>query len=690
MARWMVGIDTGGTFTDLVASNVADQTLLTVKVPSAPADPAQAVVDGLRALRDKGVEPGDVAYLCHGTTVGTNALLEGRGARTGLLVNEGFRAVYEARGWRQPSRDELLDPFYRKPSMLAPQRRTFPIGGRISAEGTEVTPLDEAAVRAAGRALRQRGVESIAVCFLFSFLDDQHERRTAEILADEHPAARVSLSAQVLPVIREYPRLSTTVVDAYVGPVVEGYLRRVAGALDDFGVHTRQVFLMQSNGGLMRIKIGAGFPNQTLLSGPAAGVMAAIELGARMGRENLVTFDMGGTSTDICVIRSGHIDETRDGVIAGQDVGTPMLDIETLGAGGGTIAAVGEDGLLKVGPRSAGADPGPACYGFGGREPTVTDANLVLGNLRAGRIADGQLTLDPEAATAAIDAVIARPLGLSSEAAAAGILTVVINNMAVDLRLTLQKRGLDPRRVALVAFGGAGPLHAARTARAVGIPTVVVPRYPGLNSALGLLQTNVRHTYLRSAVGLLSQYDAARLNGHFADLERQAAADLAQEGFQPEEATLSRALDVRYLHQGYELTIPCAAPLDEVAKSALKTAFDSRHQSVYGISAPDEDAEVVSLRLMVEVPTTRARLPELPERRSNADGALVGTRRIYDPDTCHSISADVYERELLAAGDCLGGPALVEQGDSTTLVPAGASARVERQGDLIIEMGGRS
>ena len=403
MANWLIGVDTGGTFTDLIAFDQVSGALQRAKVPSVPSDPSLAVVNALEKLFAAAVSPADVAMIVHGTTVATNALLEGKGVRAGLLITNGFRAVYEARGWSQPRGADLLDTFYRKPPLLVPQYLTEEVIERLDYEGRVVTPLDEEALRASVHKLLRKGVEAIAVCFLFSFVNPAHERRAAEIIAQEAPDCRISISSEVLPVIREYPRLSTTVIDAYVGPRIANYLHSLEQRLDARGVATTQKFLMQSNGGLMRISLGARHPNQTLLSGPAAGVIAGAELARTTRRGHLVTFDMGGTSTDISVIVDGAILEMSQGQIAGQDIGTPMLRVRTLGAGGGTVAEIGKDGLLKVGPRSSGSVPGPACYGRGGTEATVTDANLLLGALSGETLLAGTLRLDEAAARATLE-----------------------------------------------------------------------------------------------------------------------------------------------------------------------------------------------------------------------------------------------------------------------------------------------
>ena len=687
MASWMVGIDTGGTFTDLIAFETGSGELRVAKVSSDPDDPSTAVMAALEELFAGGVRPDEIATLVHGTTVATNAILEGKGAKTGLLITDGFRAVYEARGWARPEATDLIDPFYRKPPLLSPQSLTHGIPGRIDYQGSEIAPLDEDAVRAAAARLREDGVESVAVCYLFSFRNPAHEERTAALLAAENPGWRVSLSSVVLPTIREYPRLSTTVIDAFVGPTMQRYLEHLSERLTAAGVETPQVFLMQSNGGLMRITIGARFPNQTLLSGPAGGVVAGEELARLTGHGEIVTLDMGGTSTDIAMIVRGRSDETSEGRIAGQDIGTPMLAVRTLGAGGGTLAHIGPDGLLKVGPESAGASPGPACYGRGGTRPTVTDANLVLGALAADNVLGGRMTLDRAAAERAIREHVAEPLGLDTVEAAAGILRIVNTNMAVDLRLAFQSRGEDPRKYMLAAFGGAGPLHSALLARDLRIPRVVVPLYPGINSAMGLLQTSVRHVYLQSAVSRLSETDPVRMTDIFAGLEARAADDVREEGFAADRVALHRQVDMRYQHQGYQLPVDCpAGALTEDDRPALKHAFDETHRRIYGASAPDEDAELVTFRVIAEIAVPRLALPGIAVG-GDAGAARVATRPLYDLDRQAFVDAAIYDRARLAAGVRFDGPAVVQQFDSTTVVLSGMSCAVDAWGNLIVDTG---
>jgi N-methylhydantoinase A len=683
---WLVGVDTGGTFTDLIAVEQTTGELRRAKVPSVSGDPSAAVLDAMDKLFADGINPGDISLFVHGTTVATNALLEGKGVRTGLLITRGFRAVYEARGWSQPRGSDLLDTFYQKPPLLAPQWLTEEVRERLDYRGEVVTPLDEAGLRDSVHRLKAKGVEALAVCFLFSFLNPDHERRAAEIVAEVAPECRISLSSNVLPVIREYPRLSTTVIDAYVGPTIADYLMRLERRLIERGLKTPQLFLMQSNGGLMRISLGARHPNQTLLSGPAAGVIAGAELARVTRRRHVITFDMGGTSTDISVIVEGRLLETTQGQIAGQDIGTPMLRVRTLGAGGGTIAWIGKDGLLKVGPRSAGSVPGPACYGRGGEEPTVTDANVAMGALSGDTVLAGSLRIDAGRAARAIETV-AKPLGLDVLQGAAGIVRIVNTQMAVDLRLALQEQGQDPRKFALVAFGGAGPLHAAALARSVGIPTVLVPPYPGLNCAIGMLQTSVRHSYLKSEVGVLCRFPTGRMNDLFRELREQALAEASEEGFAHEAVKLTRLLDLRYPHQGYTLPVACPADITDADKARLKHAFDEAHLQVYGQSAPREDAEIVTFRLQAEIEVPRLELPALAHGDGRAERALKGERPLFDIDDNRFVRAAVYDRQALMAGDRIAGPAIIDQFDATTVLLGGQTATVDDTATLIIQTG---
>ena len=687
MPGWRVGIDIGGTFTDVVGMEIETGKILVTKVPSIPVDPSRAVAAGLQNLMEihPQIKAQDIDFFAHGTTVATNATIEGKGAKSGLLITKGFRAIYDMRGGNRPMGPDLIDTHWQKPTGLVPQKMTHEVGGRLGFDGEELEPLDENAVRQAARKLKEQGVQSIAVCYLFSFVNPKHEQRTAEIIHEEHPTARVSLSSIVLPLIREYLRLSTTVLDAYVGPVVANYLRSITGRLRETGLTTKKLFIMQSNGGLMQIDIATEYPNQTLLSGPAAGVVFGAGLGKLIGEPNIVTFDVGGTSTDISVLYKDTYQETRHGRIHDQDIGTPMIQIRALGAGGGTIAHIGPDGLLKGGPQSAGADPGPACYDHGGKNPTVTDANIVLGYLNPNNFVGGRFKIVPELAATAISAKIARPLNLSLQQAALGIIRVVCTNIEVGLRLSFVERGLDPRMFALLAFGGGGPVLGTRVAKDIGISRVIVPPYPGISCAMGLLQTDVKHYYLQTRMGSLAKVPVDELNNIFFQLEERARRETTQEGFDPKAVKLQRQLDMRYPFQGYELTIDCSnEAFTEGDKPTVRAAFDRLHKEVYGTAATGEIPDIVNVRVMSIAAVAKLDLPELP--KGERDPKPITRRKVLFDEKDGYLDTPIYDRAKLGAGAIINGPAIIEQLDSTTVILPGQKAEIERYGNIIIEV----
>jgi N-methylhydantoinase A len=682
---WHVGIDTGGTFTDLAARHPLTGEEYVTKVPSTPHDPAEAIVGALdRFTTELGESTSSIAFFAHGTTVATNAVLEGAGARAGLLMTRGFKAIYEVRGGIRPSRVELIDPRYQKPRPLIPLALTRYVAERIGFDGTILEPLDEDGTRAAIRELVDEEVDAIAVLCLFSFMNPVHEERIAELVREEAPQCRVSLSSRVLPVIREYPRLSTTALDAYVGPVIARYFEDLERRLEQEGLTTKQSYVMQSNGGLMRFGLAAEHPNETLLSGPASGVAFALKLGEQIGRRDLVALDMGGTSTDISIVENGEVGQTREGRIAGQDIGTPMTEIHTLGAGGGTIAWLGTDGLLKVGPQSAGADPGPACYGRGGVEPTVTDANVVLGYLDPSRFLGGRMQGDAELAHAALER-IGRDLELSALEAAVGVNRIVNTHMAVGLRLVLEAKGCDPARFLLLALGGAGPVHAWQLASETGIKTVSVPPHPGIACARGLLETDIVHTYMQSFVTRIDRASPADVAARMDQLLKRALGDAESEGFSFEQLQIVRQIDLRYPHQGYELSLDCEFEVpDERDLDALRRSFDSEHERIYGVAAPDEPVEIVNVRVRTIVPV------EFPERTPVAHGssdsgaARIGERDAYFHSRGGYVSTTVFDRELLSPGAELEGPAIVEQLDTTTVIGPGWLGHVDGYGNLVL------
>jgi len=546
-------------------------------------------------------------------------------------------------------------------------------------------------VRAAARELRDAGVASIAVCYLFSFMNPAHEQETRAIILEEHPGAHVSLSSEVLPRIREWPRMSTTLLNAYLEPVLVRYIDHLNRGLDEVCAGARQRFLMQSNGGVMPFAaaIAGGRTVHTLFSGPAAGAQAAAYL-AEEAKTGLVTLDMGGTSADIAFIEGGAPLEVTEGVIARRQLDVPALDMTTISAGGGSLASVDGAGFLSVGPRSAGADPGPACYGRGGQQPAVTDADLVCGYLNPDYFLGGAQKLDVEAARRAIAVHVAEPLGMDVIEAAAGVRRIVDMRMADEVRVFAAKRGVDLTAFTLLPFGGAGAVHAAAVAAELNMRRILVPPRPGAFSALGLLCTDVVHDYIRSELRPLAELAPERAESHFAELEAQARRDVVAEGLDPDAAIFLRELDLRYTGQGYELR----TPLDGLYEGALTAAalqrarerFDRRHARIHGHAAADRPVEVVSwrLRLRVGVPKYAPQLAPMPDVAPDASGAVKGEREVwFDPKA--STKATLYERDRLAVGAQLSGPAIVEQFDATTIVPPGWRARVDGHRNLVIE-----
>src|SRR5262250_2606308 len=526
MSRYRVTVDTGGTFSDFVYLNESTDEVTISKVPSTPDDPSRAILAGVESLIAQGVKPSDISYFCHGTTVGTNALLEGKGVKTGLLVTEGFRGIYPVGEQARPYGAALFDVMFDKPAVLVPQSRTGEVKERIDFRGDVLRPLDETALRETVRALKAEKIESLAVCLLFSFLHPEHEARVREIVLEEMPDVSVSLSSDVVPQIREYYRLSTTVINAYLQPILARYIAQLDRRLNAAGLATRQKYIMQSNGGMATFGAAARKAVTTVLSGPAGGVTAGMLAGRMNALRNIITFDMGGTSCDVALIKDGDALLSSRGKIEGRDLAVPMLDINTVSAGGGTVAAVDRFGLLHVAPESAGAVPGPACYGRGGDTPTITDCNLVLGYLGEDNFLGGRMRLDAAKARAAIEAKVARPLGLGIADAAEGIVRVIDVKMEEAIKAISTMRGHDLRDFMLLAFGGAGPVHAGRIARDLGMAGVIVPLYPGVFSAIGLLMSDVKHDYIQSKLAPLSEVKPEAVNEVFERLAAQAHEEL--------------------------------------------------------------------------------------------------------------------------------------------------------------------
>jgi N-methylhydantoinase A len=683
MNQFRVTVDTGGTFSDFVYLDEVTGDVTIAKVPSTPDDPSRAILQGIEHLLTRGIAAGEIGYFCHGTTVGTNALLEGKGVRTALLVTEGFRGIYEVAEQSRPYGPSIFDVMYDKPALLVPQSRTAEVAERVDFQGNVLRPLDEAALREAVRGLARQGVESIAVCLLFSFLHPRHEARIAEIAREEIPGCAVSLSSEVLPQIREYHRLSTTVINAYLQPILARYIAQLERRLSDSGVATPQKYIMQSNGGMATFDGAAGKAVTTVLSGPAGGVTAGVQAARMTGFGNLITFDMGGTSCDVALIRDGAPSVAARGKVEGRDLAVPMLDINTVSAGGGTIARVDRFGALEVGPDSAGAVPGPACYGRGGVLPTITDCNLVLGYLGEDNFLGGRMRLDRAAARRSVEERVASPLSLRVADAAEGVIRIIDVKMQEAIKAISSARGHDLRDFMLLAFGGAGPLHAGRIARDLGMAGVIVPLYPGVFSALGLLMSDVKHDYVRSRMSALADTPPGDVEAAFAGLDAQARADLRRDGLPEDRIRIERALDMRYAGQGYEITVACdegAVSMEEL--TALRRRFDAQHQRMFGHMAPEEPVEIVSYRVRGVGRVPPVAMPRFKPTGATLGGALRETRDArFDGVT---VPCPVYQRERLDVGLKIRGPAILDQFDCTTIIGPGQVARVDEWKNLIV------
>ena len=680
---WRIGVDSGGTFTDVCLVDEASGRIAVWKVSSTPADPSQAVADGVReGLAEIGRPASDVAYFGHGTTVATNALIQHRGAKTGLITGAGFRDLLEIGRQKRP---ELYDLQADKPPTLVGRALRYEVPERLRHDGAVEAQLDEKAVREAVRGLCAAGVKGVAVCFLYSFLDPAHEAAARRIVAEEFPEAFVCASHEVAPEFREYERLSTTVVNAYLGPVMAFYIRGVVDRLASLGV-TATPHLTQSNGGVIGFDTAARLPVRTVLSGPSTGVVGAQVTARLAGIDDIITFDMGGTSTDVALMQGGEARLAREAVVHGYPIKAPMLDIHTVGAGGGSIAYVDSGGLLKVGPRSAGADPGPACYGRGNDEPTVTDANVVLQTLNPTELLGGRMKIRKERATAAIGR-LAATLGMEPMATAQGIISVVTANMARAIRVISVQRGHDPRDYTLVAFGGAGPLHAARLAAELEIKRVLVPRSPGILCAMGLLLADLRADFATTRLLPLSATVAGEIETIVAGLRERCAEWFAEEGIPTQDRRIALTVDMRYAGQNYELSVPLPdGPITAATLDALAAGFAATHQRLYGFVAEGEPMQLVTFRAEATGIVRKAELRPSPDAGPDPQAAGFGRRDVWLKETGGFVSCPLYDRDRLGAGNRIEGPAIVEQMDATTLLPPGAIATVDPYLNLIVEL----
>jgi len=687
-----VGVDIGGTFTDLIAFDVRTGRLSLGKTLTTPTEPARGVITGMmETLHTAGEEPAAVSGIVHGTTLVTNALIERKGAVTALLATDGFRDAVEI---RREGRYDLYDLFIEMPAPLAPRRRRLGIRERVLADGSVFLPLDTAQLPEIVAQLRALGTEAVAVSLMHSYQNPDHERQIGEALATLAPEMIVSLSSEVVPEIREYERTSTTLANVYVRPLVERYLADLVTRLDDLGITDAPLFIMLSSGGTATVETARRFPIRLIESGPAAGALAAAYYGTLTGRADLLSFDMGGTTAKACLIEDGEPLIASDFEVArvyrfkkgsGLPVRVPVIEMIEIGAGGGSVARVDTLGLLKVGPDSAGADPGPACYGRGGMEPTVTDADLLLGYLDPDFFLGGKMQLDRDAAARAV-ARIAEPLGLGITEAAWGIHQVVNENMAGAARIHAVERGKDPRRYPVFAFGGAGPVHAYRVARILGAPELIVPLGAGVTSALGFLVAPLAFDYVRSYYARLDNLDWAKAAALLTEMEGEGAATLAEAGVTRTGLTFRRSAEMRYIGQGFEVSVPLPdGPLTPERLPDVQEAFAVAYRALYGRTAEGVPLEVLTWRVVVSGTRPELALGSDTFGTADARDAQKGERRIYLPEHGGFTVAPVYDRYRLGTGATFSGPAVIEERECTVIL-GGGSTRVDKYRNLMVTL----
>ena len=673
---YRIGFDVGGTFTDLTVLDEETGAVRHFKVPSSQDDPSEAIQTGIRhAIEALAIDPDDVGFLGHGTTIATNMVIERKGSPTAVLTTAGFRDVLEIGRQERP---HVYDYTRGKSPPLVPREHRYEVRERIDAAGRVLVPLDEESLDTTLGPLERAGIKAVAICFLHSYLDADHEARTAAAVAGRLPDAFLSLSFEVLPEFREYERLSTTVANAYVGPRMSRYLETLVGRLRELGVSAAP-HTIHSNGGVMSLDTARRFPVRTCLSGPAAGVIGAAEAARQAGYPHIVTFDVGGTSTDVSLVRDSTPRFSTRRHVAGFPIGVPMLDVNVIGAGGGSIAAVDDAGALKVGPSSAGAVPGPVAYGLGGTEPTLTDANLVLGRLGARGLAGGSLAIDRDAATRAIADRIARPLAIDTTAAAAGIIRIAVANMARAIRAISTERGHDVAEFALFAYGGAGPLHAAEVARECGLSRVVVPPEAGTACARGILMSDISLDFVRSEIRTLTEATWTSIRHRIAAMIEEADAWLETERVHPERRRFRVVIDARYRGQNHEVRVVLgdrtSCPID-----TFRDGFARAHQSEYGYLVPDRDIEIVNCRVQAIGAVVKADIRPLV-----GDGS---PQAVEERSVCFEEGwrvTPVYLREAIGADAIVEGPAVIEEMSSTAIVWPGQRGRTDEASNLIIE-----
>lgn len=676
---YRLSTDVGGTFTDGVLLDETTGAIKVSKVSSTPQNPAIGTIQSIERFK---IPLDEVAFLVHGTTVVINALIEGKGAKAALITTEGFRDVLEI---GRSNRTEMYDALYKKPRPLIPRFLRLEVKERIGADGQVLIPLDIGDLGRIIEHLQNEKVESIAVCLLNAYANSKHEQEIGELLSERYPEAAVSLSHNITRRYYEYERTSTAVQNAYVMPVVRGYLQSLEEELTKrrFG---RVLQIMQSNGGVMASPVAREIPIAMVESGPAAGAIGAAQLAGLIGYKNVISYDMGGTTAKTSIIKGGLPETADQYLVEGRPILLPVVDLREIGAGGGSIAWIDEAGALHVGPQSAGADPGPACYMQGGAEPTVTDANLQLGILDPGYFLGGEMKISPQLAREAVHKV-AGYFDISVDEAALGIIKIVNTNMSGLLQSMTVKRGYDPREFAMVAFGGAGPTHAAAIARELNIPTVIVPPSPGVFSAWGMLMADLRHDFTQTYIERMSAADIELVNTMFKDLKLRVKELFKRENIADENILMTSEMDLRYYGQEHTLTVPAPSTLTDGDKGSLERSFDELHLRIYGHNAPGEPKEIVSLKIIgigkvkKPLPKTITRGREAPVPESE-----LGERRVYLGENEYGEFA-IYRRDKLSAGNSIRGPAIIEEPTSTTVVGNDQTCSVDRYGNLIIALG---
>lgn len=684
--KYMIGVDVGGTFTDISLLNVEKKELNILKVRSTVDDPSLAIVEGIdEILKTNNVDYSQVTYLAHGTTVATNTLIERNGAKTALITTKGFKDLLEIGDQTRPG---LYNYFIQKPEMLIPSGWNHEVSERLLYNGDIYIPLEEKEVENIVKVLKKKEVESVAICTLFSYLNPIHEKKIVEIINKLYPDIYVSASHNLVPEFREYPRMSTTVLNAYLGPIMKSYVNNFNNSIKDMGIKV-EPYVTQSNGSIISISETIDSPIRTAVSGPSAGVIAANHVAQLCGIENIITFDMGGTSADVSLIENGKFVLSTDRKINGFPVKTPMIDIDTIGAGGGSIAWLDGGGALKVGPQSAGAKPGPAAYNKGGEKPTVTDANVVLGRLNPEYILGGRMEIRADMAEKSIEKYLSDLTDMNSVEAAAGIIAVVNSNMVRAIRVISVERGYDPREFALVSFGGAGSLHACAVAKELGIKKIIIPSSPGIFCSIGLLVADIKYDYVKSKIMVAEKNNIKEINEIFSKMISKGKKMLNKEGVSEENQEYILTIDARYKRQNYELQLIIPEEkLDEKILNNIKSQFHKEHMKNYGYFDEDQSIELINYRVNAIGRTPKPDMPKYTIKDSLNPPVPNANRKVYFDENKGFVDCPIYLRDNLSAGHEIFGPAVVEQMDTTILINPGWNVSIDEYLNIKLNYGG--